>query len=344
MKKIYFAKHNFITLLFSILCSSVIVALLSIPVSVIVDFILIKKNIDFNIYKIFGAIFIALLIVWQIFHNFVFIKEKTIYMGYYGFYKKVDISAISSLSILSSQCVRKIILQRKLSNPIIANCFALIVPMGKFVAFKDKFGQDVIIGVWNYKKFYDILFQNTNKYDNTNTAVDFNYESKCDVKFSCVLKMPFKEHLKTYFNHFILTIMMPIFFSAIFSCLLYCAFEIHYTFFAWLIFILISAGEYFKIIQVVVDGENRLIKLSIFSTSNYNTIYFNKIANLKYVESIDEIEKINKCEEKIVVQTPYSVNHINSVIAFKTDYNVQLMLSINKYEQVYELLKRFAEE
>lgn len=344
MKKIYFAKQNLVTLLFSVLCSSVIVILLSIPASIIIDFILIEKNIDFNIYKIFVAIFIVLLIIWQIFHSFVFIKEKSIYMGYYGFYKKVDISDISSLRLLSSQCVRKIILQRKISKPIIVNCFTLIIPMGKFVVFKDKFGQDVIIGVWNYKKLYDFLLRNTNRYDDENTAIDCNYETTCDIKISCVLKMPFVEHLKTYFNHFISTILIPVFFSAIFSCLLFYAFEIHLIFFALPIFMLLSVGEYFKIIQVLVDGESKLIKLHIFTESNYNTIYFNKITDLKYADSIDIIEKINQDEKQTIIQTPYSVYNINHLISFKTDYNVQLIFSINKHEQVYELLKQFAEK
>lgn len=95
--------------------------------------------------------------------------------------KTIELDGISSLKIIDYKELRNIVFSHSGNNPLISNSFAFLLPIGKFIMFKNKFGRDVIIGVWNYKRLYEFLICNNSDSTVSEIEESNNYKKSNEV-------------------------------------------------------------------------------------------------------------------------------------------------------------------
>ena len=150
--------------------------------------------------------------------------------------------------------------------------------------------------------------------------------------------MPFYEHLKVYFRHFYETLLLPLFIVLI-AMGLFSIVNVNINKFVFIIlFFLISLFRYYNIIRVVVDINSSIIKLNLFSGNDKNVIKCEELYNLNCENTIDAIENLKNNESKFVISTPYYKNSTDKVISFELKNDVTVALSVNKPQELYELL------
>lgn len=174
-----------------------------------------------NVVLIFRIIFILFNILLLIRNSIVKVySDRIILRDCIGAKKIIETENITFLRIISYKELKQMIFKTSSLNPLISNCSAFFIPMGKFITFKNKFNRDVVIGVWNYKKLYDILCEaepsNTDDspviIKETAETVEKPADNTRIIETSilkCLLKMPLKMHIVTFFRNFLDTLFLP---------------------------------------------------------------------------------------------------------------------------------------
>ncbi len=144
--------------------SSLLQILIFSPISLLLSFIVSSVILEFfymNTLSVFKAVFIFINLLWLLRNSFVRVtNDKVLLYDLIGKRKTIELDCISSLKIIDYKELRNIVFSHSGNNPLISNSFAFLLPIGKFIMFKNKFGRDVIIGVWNYKRLYKFLICN----------------------------------------------------------------------------------------------------------------------------------------------------------------------------------------
>lgn len=361
MKKLMMAKQGF---LFRLMSASLQMITFS-PVSFLISFVFTTvissvANIE-NVLLPFKITFLLCEILWIIRNSVVKIyDDKVVMRDSIGAKKIVKTEDISELRIITHKELRTMMFNASSTDPLTTNAFSFIVPAGNFVTFKNKFGRDVVIGVWCYKKLYQILNEHINasvrediENENLNASDAPGGNKMQDIKpkseklyvsnnssgvYNMFVKMPFGQYIKMFFKHFYATLLLPAFYSLFFGWQSENA-EIGIPKFVWVIlFIISSAVAYYRIIRVIVDTEKSVIRLNLFYSNDKNVIKYNGLSNLGYVNDIAEIEQLKTDKSKFAIVTPYCEKHIDKIVRFDLKNNISVAISVSDPETLYAVL------
>lgn len=336
---IFIAKQGLLLKLISILFQN----LLILPVSLLLSFIIssvLLSYVSIASLTVFKLIFIILNIAWIIRNSLVKVQNDAITVRtIIGTKQTIEFDNISDLKQISFKELRNIIFNTKSVDPLITNCAVFLIPMGKFLCFKNKFGRTVTIGVWNCDKLYSILCENT--VQSTDEKAEINSAKSQSISNSktlkCFIKMSIGSHISTYFKCFYSTILFPLF-IVLFISLAFGMADISVNMLVrLLLFAVISAVQYIQCIKVVVDGNSKTIRLNIFPSNNKNVIKIDNISNLKKGLSTPEADGLKKDKSRQVICTPY--NKSNDIIEFALNNNTYVILSVDKPQELFEILQ-----
>ena len=152
--------------------------------------------------------------------------------------------------------------------------------------------------------------------------------------------MPLKDHIITYLKHLPETVLIPlIFLSFVFFSLNRIGIKINPFIFAVIFFISSSIAYYF-IIRIIVDTESATLRLKLFNNNNKNIIKIDNINNLEYVDSASQFIS-GKNNSKFIICTPYNNQNGSNLISFETSKNICVILSVNKPDKLYNILKNY---
>ena len=361
MKKLMMAKKGPLVRLVSLVMQIFVICPLLFLVLIIPTFAIADAANLEDKFLVFKIVFLLCNILYIIRNNIVKIYDNKIIMRLFLWEKKiVEFENISDLRIITYKELRTMMFNASSTDPLITNAFSFVIPMGNFVTFKNKFGRDVIIGVWSYKKLYQILNEHINvpvrediENENLNASDTPSDNKKQDLKhkseklhvlnngrgvYNMLVKMPLGEHIKMFFKYFYVTILAPLFYVLFFGWLCKHA-EIGIPRFVWVIlFMISSAVAYYRIISVRVDTEKSVIRLNLFNNSDKNVIKYNGLSNLGYVNDIAEIEQLKTDKSKFAIVTPYCENHIDKIVRFDLKNNISVAISVSDPETLYEVL------
>lgn len=344
MRKIFLSKQGF---LFRII-SSLLQILTIIPISLLLSFFIssiVLEFIDMDTVQVFVTVFLLLNLFWLLRNSFIKVTDnKIILYDWIGKRKIIETDNINSLKIISYKELRNVIFNHSGNDPLISNCASFLFPIGNFVMFKNKFGRDVVIGVWNYKQLYNILINRIvitanceNKYTKKYEKQFISNAYNCK-KYLFFINMPLKDHLVIYFKHFAETILIPLVF-VLFVFFLFYRIEIKLDMIILVfMFLIVSISTYLLKLRVIVDVQKALIKLNIFNDNNKNVIKIDNICDLQYINSVKEI--VNKKNNyQSVICTPYRSKNPKDLISFQISKNVCVILSIKKPNKLYDVLR-----
>lgn len=361
MKKLMMAKKGPLVRLVSLVMQIVVICPLLFLVLIVPTFAIADAANFEDKFLVFKVVFLLCNILYIIRNNIVEVYDNKIIMRLFLWDKKiVDLEDISDLRIITYKELRTMMFNASSTDPLVTNALSLIIPMGNFVTFKNKFGRDVIIGVWSYKKLYQILNEHINvpvreDIENENlNALDAPGGNKMqDIKpqseklhasnngrgvYNMFVKMPFGQYIKMFFKHFYATLLLPAFYSLFFGWQSEIT-EIGIPKFVWVIlFIISSAVAYYRIIRVRVDTEKSVIRLNLFYSNDKNVIKYNGLSNLGYINDIAEIEQLKTDKSKFAIVTPYCENHIDKIVRFDLKNNISVAISVSDPETLYEVL------
>lgn len=343
MKMIFLSKQGYLLRIVSSLLQILIFSPISLLLSLIVSSV-IFEFFYINTLSVFNAVFIFINLLWLLRNSFVRVtNDKVLLYDFIGKRKTIELDGISSLKIIDYKELRNIVFSHSGNNPLISNSFAFLLPIGKFIMFKNKFGRDVIIGVWNYKRLYEFLICNNSDSTVSEIEESNNYKKSNEVftgeKFIFFVRMPLKNHIITYLKHLPETVLIPlIFLSFIFFSLNRIGIKINPFIFA-LIFFISSSIAYYFIIRIIVDTESDTLRLKLFNDNNKNIIKIDNINNLEYVNSASEFVAENN--SKFIICTPYHNKKGSNLISFETSKNICVILSVNKPDKLYNILKKY---
>ncbi len=333
-----------IYVLFQNLIVSPILLLLSFFVSVVITNF---HNTDSVL--IIKISFVILNIIWIIRNSLVKIyDDKIIVRSLIGTKQIIDTDNITELRIIDYKELRNIIFETQKINPLISNCCAILIPFGKFITFKNKLSRDVVIGVWNYEKLYELLANKISKTDsNTECFNNLPDKQKKSIEnsfgksiFTFFVKMPLVDHIILFFKHFYETLLLPLGIVLILKWLFGSINISIGNYFYLIIFLFICSFEYYNIVKIIIDTKSKVIKLNLFIKNDKNVIKYETLSNLTYINSFDVIDNNTKKDtEKLLISTPYSKkNNTDKVISFDLKNNISVALSVNKPQKFYDLL------
>lgn len=346
-KQLMLAKQGVCFKIISILLQLIVAIPLFLLLSFIVSSVIIEITDSDSTILIFKTVFILFNVLWFVRNSIVKIySDKIVVRDWIGAKQIIVTENITSLKIIDYKELRKMMFDSSGTNPVITNAFVLVIPMGNFITFKNKFGRDVVIGVWQCDKLYEFLRNNLSEnlssesiQKQNNSCVFSDAYSSYDEKskFICFVKMPFKYHFITYFKLFPETIIIPLFFCSYIGW----RFDIKGVniFILLLIALALSFLIYYLNIRVVVDKKTKTIRLKIFLDRNKNVIKYNELRNLRFINFEKDITELNK-KSSFFISTPYFSKNINELIAFELPNDIGVILSVNKPDELYELLKK----
>lgn len=345
-RKIFLSKQGLLFKLISIFFQNLIISPVLFFISFIITAIMLRfYNIESTL--ILKIVFLLLNIIWIIRNSFLLLyDDKIIVRTWIGTKQIIEIDNLTSLKIIDYRELRNIILNTRKLNPLISNCAAFFIPMGNFITFKNKFGRDVVIGVWNYKKLYNLLIENAlqnsniekdsvEKTDKTGYGDARAYSSQ---SLRCCVKMPLYSHIIFYFRHFGETIILPAFIVLVLKWLMNVNDMVLDNYIFIILFAILSIFNYYNVIKVVVNPNLNTIRLHLFYNNNKNVIKYENLFNLNYVDSIETLNSLENDQSKFLICTPYYKNNLADLITFDLENNVRVILSVNKSREVYQLL------
>lgn len=342
-KHILLAKQGFLFKIISIVLQMIVTSPLFLLLSFIISSVIIEIMDYNNSLLIFKLVFIFFNILWFIRNSIVKVyNDRIIVRDWIGAKQTIETKNINSLKIISYKEARKMVFSSSGINPLITNVFVLIIPIGKFITFKNNFNRDVLIGVWNYKKLYNILYQTLSdniasqdkEVHNKNSNMGFSENSTH--KF--LLKMPLSMHIVTFFKKFYDTLLFPLLIILILIWLFSMAdIEIN-IYLLLLLFLLMVSFKYYRALRVIVNTDLKVIKLNIFLSNNKNVIKYENIFNLNYADSPEALKVLKNDKSKFCILTPYYKSKIHKMITFELPNDVFVELSVNKPQDLYDLL------
>lgn len=345
MKTIFLSKQGY---LFRII-SSLLQILIFSPISLILSYVVSSIVLEFfntDTLIVFKTVFIVINLLWLLRNSFIKLSDNKVFSyDFIGKRKIIELDEINSLKIIDYKDLRKIVFSHSGNNPLISNASAFLLPIGKFIMFKNKFGRDVVIGVWNYKKLYKnlLIYNNSDLVSSEIGQSNYCQNNKnnfLDKKYNFIVKMPIKNHIITYFKHFPETVVRPlIFLLFIFFSFNRIGVKINPFILLGLYFIN-SLITYFLIVRIVVDTKNDTLRLKLFNDNNMNIVKIDNLSNLEYVNSANELVADEKDFQSMIC-TPYYKKSSDNLIAFENSKNIYVVLSVNKPDELYNLLKKY---
>lgn len=343
-KHLLLSKQGFFFRFISTFFQCLIILPISVLFSVIITLI-VTSFCDINGVVCLKYSFFTFNVLWVIYNSFIRIyDDKIVLRSWIGEKLKIDITGIRELKIISSKELRKILFNRTGVDPLITNAFVLIIPMGSFLTFKNSYGRDVIIGVWNVKKLYKLLIEKASSdeaalesYEHVEIVNELKSKNDSYGNLKCFVKMPLKSHILVFFSHFYETILLPVFMVLIFMWLFNRA-DIEINRCVWMFpCLLISAFRYYHIIRVTVEPASKTIKLNLYNNDDKNVIKYDSLKNLCKHSQLD-ISKLNNRYSEIICSVPYS-NKIKNPIVFEIANNKFVVLSVDKSQELYDLIR-----
>lgn len=324
--------------------------IISVPLFLLLSFFVSAVIIEIteikNTVLVYKIIFVLFNILWFIRNSIIIVNnDKIIIRDWIGVKQIIDTENIMSLKMIDYKELRRMIFESNGMNPLITNAFAFIIPLGKFITFKNKFGRDVVIGVWNSKKLYNLLNENAlqnsvserDSVEKTEKA-DYDSTNACSDNIRCYVKMPLYSHILFYFRHFGETIILPAFKVAVLKWLMNANGIVLDNYIFIILFAILSMFNYYNVIKVVVNPNLNTIRLHLFYNNNKNVIRYKNLVDLKYVDSVETLNSLEKDQSKFLICTPHYKNNLADLITFDLENNVRVILSVNKSREVYQLL------
>lgn len=343
-KQFMLAKQGLAFKLISIVLQLIVSVPLFLLLSFFVSAVIIEITASENTVLIYKIIFVLFNILWFIRNSIITVyNDKIIIRDWIGAKQIIDTVNITSLKMIDYKELRRMIFESSGTNPLITNAFAFIIPMGKFITFKNQFGRVVVIGIWNCNRLYKILQDNVSEVESAqkkNCNIS-NLHSTFDAekRFICFVKMPFKYHLLTYLKLFPETIIIPLFFAG------YLGWMLHISDVGVLILLPIafalSLFIYYRKIRIVVDAKSTTIRIKLFYNRNKSVIKYENIKNLHFINSKNDIAELKE-KSVFFINTPYSVKNVKELIAFELPNNISVLLSVNKPYELYDLINNQA--
>lgn len=345
MNKFFLAKQGllfkFISIIFqNLIISPVLVFISFIVTVVIVNFYSVEYTLILKIIFLLSNIFLIIRSSLLLLYN-----DKIIIRTWTGAKQVIEIDNISSLKIIDYRETRNIIFNTRKLNPLIANCMVFFIPMGKFITFKNKFGRDVVIGVWNCNKLYNLLNGNILNSNIENASVEKNNKIDYDdtrkygrQSLRCYVKMPLFSHIIFYFKHFSETIIVPGFIVLFLKWLMNANDIVSDNYIFIIIFAILSIFNYYNVIKVIVNPNLNTIRLHLFYNNNKNVIKYENLFDLKYVDSIETLNSLENDKSKFLICTPYCKNNISNLITFQLNNDIRVVLSLSKSHDIYQIL------
>lgn len=344
MKMIFLSKQGYLLRIISSLLQILIFS----PISLILSFIVSSVILEFfyiNTLSVFKTVFIFINLLWLLRNSFVrVINDKVLLYDLIGKRKIIELDGISSLKIIDYKELRHIVFSHSGNNPLISNSFALLFPIGKFIMFKNKYGRDVIIGVWNYKRLYDFLKYNNNDLITSEIGKSDNCKKSNEVfsdkKFNFFVRMPLKDHVRTYLKHLPETVLVPLIFLS-FVFFSFNRIEVKINPFIFLVIFFISSSiAYLFIIRIIVDTKSATLRLKLFNDNDKNIVKIDNLENLEFINSASKFVA-EKNNSKLIICTPYYNEKVSNLILFETSKNVCVILSVNKPNKLYNILEYY---
>lgn len=343
-KHIFFSKQGLFSRFVCLLIQCVVI----LPITFVISFIassIIISNYDFDSNLVLIIVILILNIIWIIRNSLVKLTENEIIMhDWIGAKRVIELSNISSMKIINSLELRKLCLNSSGNDPLITNCLSICIPIGNVIRLENRFGRDVIIGVWNSNKLYELVKEKNIKSVESRQSFDIKSEKEASVFLNSkkvsnyFLKLPLSSYIAAYFKHFLETVLYPLFITAFaWWALNILDIKINSWFYI-LMFILGSLIAYLKIIRVTVNADTRTIKLNYFMKTDKNVVKYGTMSNLHYAASIDDVELLKQDSSKFIIATPYSKDSVHNIVAFDIDNNISVALSVSKPEEFYNLL------
>lgn len=345
-RKIFLVKQGLLFKFISIFFQNLIIS----PVLFFIAFIITSIIISFYSVEsvlILKIVFLLLNIIWVIKNSFLLLyDDKIIVRTWIGTKQIIELNNITSLKMIDYKELRRMIFESNAMNPIITNAFAFIIPLGKFITFKNKFGRDVVIGVWNSKKLYNLLNENAlqnsvserDSVEKTDRTGDDGARAYSGQSLRCYVKMPLYSHILFYFRHFGETIILPAFKVAVLKWLMNANDIVLDNYIFIILFVILSMFNYYNVIKVVVNPNLNTIRLHLFYNNNKNVILYKNLVDLNYVDSVETLNSLENDQSKFLICTPYYKNNLADLITFDLENNVRVILSVNKSREVYQLL------
>lgn len=244
--------------------------------------------------------------------------------------QEIQLGGIYNIKILSNKEFKALLSKKSELDPIVSNCFSLIIPMNNVVHFKDKFGRDIALAVWNYKSLYAYI----NKFKCIEKSPEVDFSNKYHLTKSFFVKCPIVEYIKIYFKHFFTTIIIPLFYAG----LVILCFKSSYIWLSIVVFTIFSFLAFCRLIIFSVNNTSKYIVFSCFSNYDENNIKFDSIRNLHFVYSAEEITTTMKCGGNVIA-TPYTPTKFNKMVGFDLDYDTHVYICSNKTDELYNLLE-----
>lgn len=307
-KHIFLSKQGLFSRFVCLLIQCVVILPLTFMISFIASSIIISYY-DFNSNVVLIIVILILNIIWIIRNSIVKVTENEIIMhDWIGGKRVIELNSISSMRIINSRELRKLCLNSSGNDPLITNCLSICLPIGNVIRLKNRFGRDVVIGVWNGNKLYELIKKQNlhsvkhSQYSDEEPKRETNITIDSKQKISnYFLKLPLSSYIVAYFEHFFQTILYPLFISA-FAWWVLNIFDIKINSCCYiLMFILGSLIAYLKIIRVTVNTGTKTIKLNFFSNTDKNVIRYETISNLHYADSINDIELLKQNSSKFII-------------------------------------------
>lgn len=337
-KHIFIAKQGLFFKIISIVLQCFTILPLSFLISFAVKYIALSF-FDFDSKAMLKILMIVINIAWLVRNCFVKVDDnRIIWRDWIGEKKTIYLDNITSLRIISYKELRQMVFKSSGIDPLISNCCALIIPMGNFITFKNKYGRNVVVGVWENQNLYSLLkdkkFEEVDSFSENEIMPPAKEEFNEGKLYHFFLKMPLHAYIATYFKHFYETILLPLF-LVVLSAMLFKNASISVPLIVWILFfVIISALIFIKVIRVVVDTRANVIKLNLFADNNRNVLHYSELSNLRFACAVDEIK--NNTSSQIVC-TPYSKSNFEDVILFDTN-NISVALSIYNSQLLYSVL------
>lgn len=323
------------------LLSTLIQILIFSPVFLMCSFLitsLVLLLCDFEKMTVFWIVFCFSHIALLVRNRIVKITCKSIIIrDLLGKKQNVLFEDIKSYEVMTADDFKTLIHKTSSADPIKTNNFSIFIPVKNAVLMKNKYNRNVLICVWNSKKFIADLQCNIKCDSKEINLDDFNTTNSVKTdKYVFYLKMPIKQHIVTYFKKFTETILLPLSYSLIAYFLIKLSdITINVCWFV-IMFAIISIAYYIKTVRIIVYSDKKIIRLNVFNDNNKNVIHYANIknVNISHQESIDYI--LNNKTDAVI--TPYFSDVNSSIITFELDCNIFALISLNDAGRLYEIL------
>lgn len=290
---------------------------------------------------VFILSFIIINLVWFIRNSFVVFDNGILkFKNFVGITVTIDCCGAVSPRIINPAEFLKINRTVTKQNPISENCTSLFLPVKNVILFQDKHYKTIAVCVYKCEELLSCIKNYASESETEEPRLQ-SYTGKRAERY--FIKMPFKSHLKCYFNNFIITILCP----AVVSAVMALAFGriigfSYYGIFFFILFLLNMAFMYFDTVSVIQNKMTAAIKLTCYAKEATPAILYQYIKEVRYISSFDEQRSILNTRQNII-KTPHPDSVWENVIYIELENGNAALLSVHQHEKLYKNLKQYLE-